>query len=60
VPPVVVPEVNAAAGCITDPYTYYTKCGGCVVSRQYWRACHVYSNCTVKCNPICDVVNLCI
>jgi hypothetical protein len=54
---VLVPEVKAEAGCITDPYSFTKSCGCRFGSAGYhWiyrRVCHVYSNCTTVCNQYC-------
>jgi hypothetical protein len=49
-----VPTVKAEAGCVTDPYNYLQSCG-CSGGFMLYRICHVYSNCTTKCNKFCSV-----
>jgi hypothetical protein len=56
-----VPKMAAAAGCVTDPYTYYNECtytcyttvGG--LTCCLFETCHVTSNCVSHCVGYCNV-----
>jgi hypothetical protein len=50
-----VPTVEVEAGCVTDPYDYLQFCTCSPTGFKHYRICHVYSNCTTRCNTFCSV-----